>query len=56
MEIYRNTHKEFFFECAFLRHSYGLSVLSLETIQAGKWLNDQEIQDFTIAYMGGNEI
>lgn len=56
MKIYQKTHKAFFFECAFLRHSYALNVLTLEHIQAGNWLNNQEIKDFTIAYMGGHEI
>ena len=56
MQNYRKTHKNFFFECAFLRHSYGLEVLTLEFIQAGKWLTEKEIEDFTLAYMGGNEI
>ena len=56
METYRKTHKAFFFECAYLRHSYGLNVLTLEHVTGGKWLTEREIQDFTIAYMGGNEI
>lgn len=56
VETYRKTHKQFFFECAFLRHSYGLNVLTLEHVTSGKWLTEREIEDFTIAYMGGNEI
>jgi len=56
METYRKTHKDFFFACAFLRHSFGLNVLDLETIQAGKWLTETEIIDFTCAYMAGNEL
>lgn len=54
MNIYRKTHKEFFFACACLRHSFGLAVVSLEKIDY--WLTDQEISDFTIAYMAGNEL
>ena len=55
METYRKTNKSFFLECAFLRHSYGLKVLTLEHVTSGKWLTESEIVDFTIAYMGGNE-
>ncbi len=56
MDTYRKTHKEFFFECAYLRHAYGLKHLSYEHIQSGKWLSEDEISDFTVAYMMGNEL
>ena len=54
MENYRKTHKEFFFACAYLRHFYGLSTVCIEKIDL--WLTEQEISDFTIAYMAGNEL
>jgi len=56
METYRKTNKQFFLECAYLRHTYGLDALTLETIQAGKWLSESEIVDFTVAYMMGQEL
>lgn len=54
MNTYRKTHNEFFLACAYMRHSFGLAVVSLEKIDL--WLTDQEIADFTIAYMAGNEL
>lgn len=54
METYRKTHDDFFLACAYLRHSFGLSVVSFENIE--KWLTDQEISDFTLSYMAGNEL
>ena len=54
MNTYRQTHKEFFFACAYLRHFYGLSTVCLEQID--KWLSEDEIADFTLAYMGGGEL
>lgn len=56
MDLYRKTHKNFFLECAYLRHTYGLNVLSLDHILGGKWLTESEIVDFTVAYMMGNEL
>lgn len=56
MELYRKTNNQFFLECAYLRHAYGLNALSLETIEHGKWLSEHEIADFTIAYMMGTEL
>jgi len=56
MGTYRKTNKQFFFECAYLRHAYGLNVLTLDHIQSGKWLSEAEIVDFTVAYMMGNEL
>ena len=56
METYRKTNKQFFFECAYLRHAYGLNALSLEHIMQGKWLSEPEIVDFTVAYMMGSEL
>jgi hypothetical protein len=56
MNNYRKTNKNFFFECAYLRNSFGISVLTLEHIEAGKWLTETEIEDFTMAYMSGGEL
>jgi hypothetical protein len=56
MELYRKTHNQFFLECAYLRHTYGLTYLSYEHIQSGRWLSEPEIVDFTVAYMMGNEL
>ena len=56
MDLYRKTNNAFFLECAYLRHSFGIGVLSLEHILQGKWLTEPEIVDFTVAYMMGNEI
>jgi hypothetical protein len=56
MNLYRKTHKTFFFECAHLRHSYGIETLTLEHIVSGKWLSEDEIADFTQAYMMGGEL
>jgi hypothetical protein len=38
------------------RQAYGLDVLTLDYIEAGKWLTEPEIVDFTMAYMMGNEL
>ena len=54
MNTYRHTNKHFFFNCAYLRHTYGLSTVCLEQID--KWLSEDEIKDFTIAYMMGGEL
>lgn len=54
MDTYRQTHKEFFFACAYLRYFYGLSTVCLEKID--KWLSEDEIEDFTLAYMAGGEL
>jgi len=56
MDTYRQTHKEFFFAAAYLRHTYGIHYLSSDHIFAGKWLSEDEIADFTLAYMGGGEL
>lgn len=56
METYRKTHNDFFLACAYLRHAYGLKNLSYEHIKSGRWLTDQEINDFTCAYMAGCEL
>jgi hypothetical protein len=56
MNTYRKTHKAFFFECAFLRNTYGIHALTLEHIESGKWLSEDEIADFTQAYMMGGEL
>jgi hypothetical protein len=49
-------HNLFFLECAYLRHAYGLNVLTLEHVTGGKWLSEGEIVDFTVAYMMGQEL
>jgi hypothetical protein len=49
-------HKEFFFAAASLRNTYGIHALSAEHIFAGKWLTEDEIEDFTLAYMQGGEL
>ncbi len=54
MNTYRKTHKQFFFNCAFLRNTYGIFTLPLEKIE--KWLSEDEIKDFTAAYMMGGEL
>ena len=56
MNTYRKTHKDFFFECAFLRNTYGIHALTLAHIESGKWLSEDEIADFTQAYMMGGEL
>ena len=56
METYRKTNNAFFLECAYLRHAYGLGVLDLDHVLSGRWLTDNEIQDFTLAYMAGGEL
>ena len=54
MNTYRLTHNAFFLECAYLRHAYGMEVLGLDQVEA--WLSENEIEDFTKAYMMGSEI
>jgi len=56
MNTYRKTHKDFFFAAASLRNTYGIECLSLDHIQSGKWLSNDEIEDFTLAYMAGGEL
>ena len=56
MNLYRKMHKEFFFAAASLRNTYGIHALSAEHIFAGKWLTEDEIEDFTLAYMQGGEL
>jgi hypothetical protein len=56
MNTYRKMHKGFIDASGFLRNIYGIRFMSLEDIQAGKWLTDDEIADFTLAYMGGGEL
>mgnify|MGYP003705530547 CR=1 FL=1 len=54
MKTYQKTHNEFFLCCAYLRHEYGMQILSIDQVE--KWLSDSEIYDFTMAYMAGGEI
>ena len=58
MNLYRQTHKEFFFAAAHLRHTYSLSTVCLEIVRdlEPEWLTEGEIEDFTISYMMGSEI
>jgi hypothetical protein len=49
-------HTKFIDASGFLRNIYGIRFMSIEDIQAGKWLNKDEIADFTLAYMGGGEL
>ena len=56
MNTYRKTNNAFFLECAYLRHAYGLAVLDLDHIIGGRWLTENEIRDFTVAYMMGGEL
>ena len=56
MDTYRKTHKDFFFAAARLRNTYGIQSLSSDHIFAGKWLSENEIEDFTMAYMAGGEL
>ena len=56
MSLYRKTNNAFFLECAHLRHTYGIHALTLEHIESGKWLSEDEIADFTVAYMMGGEL
>jgi len=56
MDLYRQTNKEFFLATAMLRNAYGVDVMTLNDIESGAWLKENEIQDFTIAYMSGGEL
>jgi hypothetical protein len=56
MNNYRKMHKGFIDASSFLRNIYGIRFMPLEDIQAGKWLTEDEIKDFTLAYMGGGEL
>lgn len=56
MDLYRQTNREFFLATAMLRNAYGIDVMPLNEIESGAWLKENEIQDFTIAYMSGGEL
>jgi hypothetical protein len=56
MNIYSKMHTKFIDASSFLRNIYGIRFMPLEDIQAGKWLSENEIADFTLAYMGGGEL
>jgi adenylate kinase family enzyme len=56
VNLYRKMHKDFFFAAASLRNTYGIQHLSSDHIFAGKWLTEDEIEDFTLAYMQGGEL
>ena len=56
MNTYRKTNNAFFLECAYLRHASGLAVRDLDHIISGRWLTENEIEDFTVAYMMGGEL
>jgi hypothetical protein len=56
MNIYCKMHTKFIDASSFLRNIYGIRFMPLEDIQVGKWLSEDEIADFTLAYMGGGEL
>ena len=56
MHIYSKMYTGFIDASSFLRNIYGIRFMPLEDIQAGKWLTEDEIADFTLAYMGGGEL
>jgi len=57
VNLYRKMHEEFFFAAALLRHDHGIRSLSYDDIVLkGKWLTEDEIEDFTLAYMQGGEL
>jgi hypothetical protein len=56
MHIYSKMYTGFIDASGFLRNIYGIRFMSLEDIQAGKWLSEDEIADFTLAYMAGGEL
>lgn len=56
MHIYSKMYTGFIDASGFLRNKYGIQCLSFEYVQSGKWLSEDEIADFTLAYMGGGEL
>jgi hypothetical protein len=56
MHIYSKMYTGFIDASGFLRNIYGIQSLSFEHVQSGKWLSEDEIADFTLAYMGGGEL
>ena len=56
MNIYCKMHTKFINASGFLRQIYGIRLMSLEDLEAGKWLTEDEIADFTVAYMAGGEL
>ena len=56
MHIYSKMHIKFINASGFLRQIYGIRLMSLEDLEAGKWLTEDEIADFTVAYMAGGEL
>jgi len=56
MNLYRQTNREFFLATAILRNKYGIDVVPLNDIELGTWLKENEIQDFTLAFMAGGEL
>ena len=56
MHIYSKMYTGFIDASGFLRNKYGIQCLSFEHVQSGKWLSEDEIADFTLAYMGGGEL
>lgn len=56
MNLYRKMHNEFFLATAILRHRHGVQTLCLYHMERGKWLTEDEIEDFTLAYMAGGEL
>lgn len=56
MHIYSKMYTGFIDASGFLRNKYGIQCLSFEHVQSGKWLTEDEIADFTLAYMAGGEL
>lgn len=56
MNIYSKMYTGFIDASGFLRNKYGIQCLSFEHVQSGKWLSEDEIADFTVAYMAGGEL
>lgn len=56
MNLYRKMHDPFFIACARDRMEHFLMVLSEEHLESHKWATEQEIMDFTLAYMSGGEL
>lgn len=56
MNLYRKMHNQFFLDCARHRMEHFIMVLSEQQIMSGKWATEDEIEDFTLAYMQGGEL
>jgi hypothetical protein len=56
VNLYRKMHNRFFLECARHRMQHFIMVLSEKDIISGKYATEDEIADFTLAYMQGGEL